>query len=155
MSSPHKQPGPPKARVPLPLAVCGSRGRRNHHCCGRRNQHRRGGGIIIATSGGTIIVAGGGTIIAAGGGRLMIPGPPSWGTKISRRLLIVSLWVQSSVTVHSGSQERGGEELLSNLYFYLLTQKSLETHYPHKMKLRLDTEAGKHRAYKGETKLDN
>ncbi len=143
---------------------------RHVYLCPWRSVGAAGGATIIAVGGGINIAAaaassspraaepsssGGGTIIAAGGGRLMIPGPPSWGTKISRRLLIVSLWVQSSVTVHSGSQERGGEELLSNLYFYLLTQKSLETHYPHKMKLRLDTEAGKHRAYKGETKLDN
>ncbi len=53
-------------------------------------------------------------------------------------------WVQSSVTVYSGSQERGGEVLLLNSLFS--TYRDNGRHSTQLMTLRLDTEAGKHRA---------
>ncbi len=64
---------------------------------------------------------------------------------------LISVWVQSSVTVYSGSQEQGDEELLWNT----LLANVGDTTSTHLMTLRLNTEAGKHRAFKGETKLDN
>ncbi len=67
---------------------------------------------------------------------------------ITEILLVISY--TTSVTVHSGSQERGGEELLSNTLFS--KHRDCGRHSTHLMTLRLDTEAGKHRAYKGETK---
>ncbi len=59
------------------------------------------------------------------------------------------------VTLHVGSQERGGEELLSITDFIDPNLGIAGGTGKHRMTIRLDTEAGKHRVKEGETKLDN
>ncbi len=65
-------------------------------------------GELDGTSGGISIFAGGGTLFAAGGSRLMIPGHPSRGTKISRRLILGGLFCHESVQrLHGGARKHG------------------------------------------------
>ncbi len=76
-------------------------------------------GELNGTSGGIGELDGisGSISIIAGGSRLMIPGHPSRGTKISRRLILGGLFCHESVQrLYGGARntERGDEELLSN-----------------------------------------
>ncbi len=91
-------------------------------------------------------------MFAAGGSRLMIPRPSLRGTNISFLIFGLGPVFCHDTLGEPGTRRRGTSA--KHLDFIYKTQRSRETHYPHKMMLRMDPEAGKHRAYKGETKLD-
>ncbi len=61
-------------------------------------------------------------------------------------------WSSLSVTVHGGARNVEARNFLRTLY---LNTEIAGDRYTCSMTLRLDTEAGKHRALKGETKLGN
>ncbi len=89
------------------------------------------GGIdeLDGISGGISIVAGGGTLFAAGGSKLMIPGHPSRGTKISRRLILGGLFCRElRQEAARRNQEHGTRRHGTSLKHLMNTeQRSLET----------------------------
>ncbi len=58
-----------------------------------------------------------------------------------------------TVTVHRGARNEEARNFLLNTLFNIT--EIAGDKYTYSMTLRLNTEAGKHRALKGETKLDN
>ncbi len=101
---------------------------------------KHGGGVVMAWA----------CMAAAGTGPLNFTDDLKYHDNSRINLLEYKTILLSRCTGEPGTRRRG-----TSLEHFIFHTEIAGNKYTYSMTLRLNTEAGKHRAYKGETKLDN